>query len=380
LKVSRYVFATLLLVIVISGSSISFAAASPTSRRDTVLSYLKDLWVPDTGGYGVKSGAIASISATHWAIASLDALNALNRDNLNITQAKEFINDSQWVETTGTRHYGGFANVEGGTPDIYGMFHAAQALTYLESVTTVSPNITAAALWLNQTKTNDGLFTYTDANGTVTMESIFLVVKSYSALGENYLNEYVNKTAITNWIINCTTANGLKFKPDENITSLYNTMMGVLTLQALGTLDQLPNRTSIINWVLSLQDLNENSTTYGGFVESDISNTTNLQSTTFAILTLQALDSLQLINNAVVDFILKCQLADGSFTLSPLNSIGSLHHIYNAIVSLNALGQIDRLSEPNPLVPEGPFPWEYITLIMLVAIAVILIGIGLKIE
>ncbi len=380
MKVSRYVFATLLLVIVISGSSISFAAASPTTRRDTVLSYLKDLWVPETGGYGIKAGAIASMSATHWALAILDALNALNRDNLNMTLTKVFINNSQWVETTGTHYYGGFVNVEAGTPDIYAMYHASQALSYLESITTVSPNITAAAIWLNSTKTNDGLFTYTDENGTVTMESIFLVIQSYSSFGQSYLDNNVNKTIITNWIINCTTSQGIKFTPDSNITSLYSTMMGVLTLDTLGTLDQLPNRTSIINWILGLQNLNENSTDYGGFMESSISNITNLQSTTFAVLSLNALGSIGLINNAVVDYILKCQLADGSFKLTTASTDGSLHQLYNAVMSLKALGQLDRLNEENPLVPPGPFPWEYVTVIFLVSVVVILIAIGLKIE
>ncbi|MBU7024452.1 MAG: hypothetical protein HXS40_09835, partial [Theionarchaea archaeon] len=117
------------------------------------------------------------------------------------------------------------------------------------------------------------------------------------------------------------------------------TYWGVLTLDALGDLDQ-QNQESMAEWLMI------HYTEEGGFSGEFTGPSPNLRLTYFAVKSLETLDHLQDIDaEKTIQYVLSCQTRKGGFASSP-NGEPSYEDTFYATEILHTLGAIERMTEP----------------------------------
>ncbi len=133
------------------------------------------------------------------------------------------------------------------------------------------------------------------------------------------------------------------------------TYFGIQTLETYNAITQM-NESLAIVWLNSSQFLSDqNSPSYGGFVNGRNSTTADLQTTYMALRSLEILNSLNTINQtAVIEYILPHYRSNsnypqyyGGFSLTPASPVATHWATYYAVAALLILGADDQLSSPD---------------------------------
>ena len=152
------------------------------------------------------------------------------------------------------------------------------------------------------------------------------------------------------------------------------TAAAVLALTILG--ETIPDHQGIVSWILNRQVISsEYSSFLGGFEESILTNDTNLASTYWALRALDLLGGLASVDADLASrFIVDCQAADGSFSLTPGAETGTLYHASYAVKALSYLGTEyeNLMQEEDPNNPPPPLiDWRWGLIIGIIVVAAI---------
>ena len=282
--------------------------APPTSRRSSALTYVSSLrnpLEPLSETYRVSTTAeLPSIQGASDVLIVASLLDPINSGFIfdNKSETLNWLAFRQNIITT-SDFYGGFADYEEDQEVLDDTYNALKGLTFEseDNIQRAAPN--AVMNFINH---------YRD-NATFAYQFRF------------------NMSAITN-----TTA---------DYPSIGATLMAIQALDFAGILDDLTNKTALIDWVISTQ--NPTSQLFG---ETPLTNASpSLISVSGAIQILTLLDSTSLLQSeasTLANWILDHQYANGGFSLdlNPSSGIAlSLDATYSA---LNALADLDQLQNP----------------------------------
>ncbi|MEM2143320.1 MAG: prenyltransferase/squalene oxidase repeat-containing protein [Candidatus Thorarchaeota archaeon] len=368
------VLLTLVLSAIITAQPV---AASPSTRLDSVYSFLSSKYNKDgSGGYARESLASRAPS-TYSAIYSLDKLGYLD-SRPPIIDLVKVMNFTRWLQwkSGGESHerYGGFSEFVAGPVSIATSFAAVSTVQLLKrhsdvpNMQSISVNYTSLLVFVNKTRVSAGGFGSAPGR-SADMLSTYMAISliktaveelSSSAPSENLTKWLPNRDNLTQWILSCrvnsTSYNGFKLSPASKTPGITPTASALMALSLLGQLDSVADLTGIGHWIIDRQANDTLPNLRGGFMESVATNDTNLISTYYALKALSLIPGIVgLDSDASLDFVLRCQAADGSWSFTPGMTKGDIDYIYMAVESILLLNRDPRtallVEDPNSLAP-----------------------------
>jgi len=256
---------------------------------------------------------------------------------------------------------------------IYDLYHLYTALDLIDYSLT-SAQISTTKTYLDSTNQTSGGFAPTNTSTSASLISTYYVINLYSMIGKL---DQINKNLHKEWIINCSNSDG-GFGGNTTLPStLLNTYLGVLSLNALNSLNELPNPSKTIEYLNSFyiseqSDLNN----FGGYAPDNYTSISLLSSTYYCTKGLSLLDSNQLNDESTKSWVLSRQnFEDGGFTENSeassqkSSSVLSSYFAFETLKLFNA--DLDMLNENIWMVE---FSWVIlIILLSVIGIAAILI-------
>jgi len=200
--------------------------------------------------------------------------------------------------------------------------------------------------YLNKTSLNEGGFSL-----NIDSKKPNLVATFYGILAFNVLSKTLpNKTLHLNWILSCNNSDGGYGGNRTLPSTLMTTYQAIFSISQLGTMDQIANKTAIINFLTSLyiNELNDFERN-GGYLPEKNAGFPLLSSTYFCISALELLNSTYLHKSATIKWVLSCQNSlDGGFfdkteeDVQGSSSITSSYYAFKILQSFNALELLDE--------------------------------------
>ncbi len=373
MKKVRIAGSTIAIALVVMALAIQPAAANPGTRLESLYGFLVDRY-DEKGERGFRrvGETISRNEPTYSAALALNELSyfAARPPAFDLVRMKNFTQKLQWIRALdeSDAQYGSMASFIAGSYDIHSTFTGIQTWFILSQhddipgIKAVSLNLTATLVYVNKTLNEDGGFGPTeggDSTMLATYHALATMRDILEAISEDSPEQtwdvwLPNATATVDWILSCRESDGFKPTPESRTSGVTATASALLSLEILNALSQISDEIQdIVNWIGDLQVETPLSNQYvGGFTEGVNTNDTNIMSTYYALLALDALDAIdsQVNKSIAVDFILDCQSADGSWGFTPGREVGNTVNIGPAIRSLKLLGQ-----NPNvPLAVEDP--------------------------
>ena len=382
------------------------ASASPTTRLDSLKTYIDDQYDDVEGGYSLRGEKLSRGEATFSVLEALNDLGdlAARPPPINLTMTKEFITKLQWTKINEKDDkYGGFSSFIAGIPSIHASYWTIRAWQVLNQhndyigMENVEINETAALVYINRTFTDEGGFAAKpgkSADLLSTYEAVYLIDYLAKEIQEKEdtpytttVDKWLNQTAVFDYILSCRKDDAFKMTTDAKVTGVTATAAAILALDVLDRLNDLQDLQSVRDWILDRQVITPIADEYvGGFTESYKTNDTNLVSTYYA---LSALDKLGAIDGHVnasiaIEFVINCQAADGAWALTPGYEDGETTYIGMAMMSLKLLHGDDIRSLLLVEDPNNPAPplidWRLGLVILMLVIAAIAGLVGLRLD
>jgi len=394
-KVITIAFAFMLVLVAASEQPVAAA-----SRSDSLGSYINGRYDVARGGYSPPSDGVVRVDATYGAILALNELGFLDirPPPINLTKALDSLIIRQWTEDDpdvqiDQERYGGFSEYLLG-PVTMGMNLKGVILYKLlkdqsdyPGITTKDIDTDSLLVHINRTQTESGGFSVIPGHNPD-------IVSTYQALYIlDYLSTYypsltpwgilANESATLEWINDCRIGDAFLLDPNSDTPGVTATAAGILALDLLPSVSSVPGLQDAENWILDRQIVDaEDDDFSGGFEEAIDTGNPNLESTYYALKLLEFSGGLGLVNESmVIDFILNCQVEDGSWAFIPGASLGSLVYAGQACELLNLFGSASSIlaSSVDPNTPGGfVLDWRYIFLIAIVLVALVLAIVSIR--
>lgn len=382
--------------LVILPFAVQTASANPTTRKESLISFVSGRYDAVEGGYSFTGESTSRLESTRAAALILDDLGYLSSRPplIDLLKMKNFTQKVQWKSGGESyNRYGGFASFIAGSVSTETTWTALQLWNMLGKFTDiplmgeVKFNITAALIYINKTQTGSGGF------GIASGSSPDIISTYYALQSLNLLLELKpdetrakwlrNETKTVEWILSCRVDNSFKLSPNSSITGVTPTAAAVFALDALGQLSSLNGTSGVVQWMLDRQvSTSTQGVTPGGFEEGPSTNDTNLMSTLYAVMALEALNVLSQCNKeSAAEFVADCQAADGSWGNVPGIPVGSLPNAGLAVEALRILGFTSLLDQEDPNNPGFPLlDWRAILVLGIVVVAAIVACVSLRMD
>ena len=387
------------MLVLVAATAQPVAAAS---RSDSLRSYISGRFDVERGGYSPPIDDVVRVDATYGAILALDELGSLSTrpPPVNLTAVLNSLVLRQWTvdavaedNETGIdwERYGGFSEFLLGPVSMKMNMMGIILLDLLKDqadypgVQTLDVDRESLLTHLNRTQNDSGGFSRIPGHTPD-------IVSTYQALyildyldGKNpSLNAWdilANETATLEWINDCRSDDGFKLSPISDTIGVTATSAGIMALDLL--LDTVPGLQVASEWVLARQISEYTDEEFiGGFEEGVETGDPNLQTTYYALKVLESAGALESVNETtVVDFILNCQVDDGSWGYYPGAASGSLANAGEACELLNMFGVAATIlaTSEDPNSPSGfALDWRYIVLASIVIVALVIAVVSVR--
>ena len=391
-KVITIAFAFMLVIVAASAQPVAAA-----SRSDTLISYISGRFDAERGGYSPPLDSVVRVDATYGAILALNELGFLSTrpPPVNLTKVLGSLVIRQWSidatvadNETGIDYerYGGFSEYLAG-PVTMKMNLRGIVLHDLLKVQTDYPGIIATDIdkdamlvHMNRTLTDAGGFSRIPGY-TPDMVSTYQALYIINSLNENdeSLNAWdiVNESATIEWINSCKVDDGFKLSPTSDTIGVTSTSAAIMALDLLPSVTTVPGIQEATNWVLARQMVDaDNDQFIGGFEEGFDSGDPNFQSTYYALKLVDLAGALVSVNQTIAtDFILNCQVEDGSWGFIPGVDIGTMVYAGQACELLNILGNAANIlaASEDPNTPGGfVLDWRYLVIAGIIVMALVI--------
>ncbi|MCJ7817824.1 MAG: terpene cyclase/mutase family protein, partial [Candidatus Thorarchaeota archaeon] len=347
------------------------------------------------------SDSVVRVDATYGAILSLNELGSLatRPPPVNLTKVLDALILRQWnLDRVGNQtgidyeRYGGFSEYLVG-PVTMNMNMMGIILLDLLKNQADYPGITAIDIdrnalkdHINRTYTAEGGFSAIPGQNpdiVSTYQALFIIDFLDSHDSSLNARNIVNETATIEWINSCRSGDGFKLSPVSNTIGVTATAAGIMALDLLLDPSPVPGLQAATDWVLARQiEDYVNEDFIGGFEEGVSTEDPNFETTYFALKLLESSGDLVSVNQTTVtNFILNCQVEDGSWGYIPGGEAGSLVYAGQACELLNIIGDAASIlaSSEDPYSPGGLIlDWRYLVLAGIIVVALVVAVVSVR--
>jgi len=388
------------MLVLVAASAQPVAAAS---RSDSLRSYISGRFDVTRGGYSPPIDDVVRVDATYGAILALDELGSISTrpPPVNLTQVLDSLVFRQWTIDSGPEdnetgidweRYGGFSEYFLGpvSMDMNMMgiilYEILKGQADYPGITALDIDKDSLLVQLNRSQTDSGGFSripgYTP-DIVSTYQALFII--NYLSL-DTSLNAWdilANETATLEWINDCRVDDGFKLNPTSDTIGVTATSAGIMALDLLPSVGTVSGLQTATNWVLARQIVDAPDDKFiGGFEEGLETGDPNMKTTYFALKMLEFSGALVSVNETtLVDFILNCQVEDGSWGYMPGAASGSLVYAGQACEILNMFGSAATIlaASEDPYSPGGfALDWRYIVLAGIIIVALVIAIISVR--
>lgn len=394
-KVITIAFAFMFVLVAASAQPVAAA-----SRSDSLSSYISGRYDAVRGGYSPPSDDVVRVDATYGAILALDELGSLDTrpPPINLTKALDALISRQWSSNDldvdlDLERYGGFSEYLLG-PVTMGMTLKGIVLLQMLKNQADYPGIpnndinkSAVLVFINRTQTESGGFSSIPGNNpdiVSTYEALHIIdfLSTYDP-SLNAWDTLANESMTLEWINDCRIDDGFKLSPESDTIGVTPTAAGIMALDLLPSVGIVPGLQNASNWILARQIVNADDDDFsGGFEEGFETGDPNFQSTYYALKLLDYSVSLVSVNESMVtDFILNCQVEDGSWGYIPGASLGNLVYAGQACELLNLFGNAASIlaGSVDPFLDTGiVLDWRYIVIVGIILVALVLAIVSIR--
>ncbi len=396
-KVITIGFAFMLLFVAVTVQPVAAA-----SRSDSLRSYISGRFDVERGGYSPPLDNVVRVSSTYGAILALDELGSLvsRPPPINLTSVLDSLIVRQWdIDSEENdslldyQRYGGFSEYLVGPVTMKMnqmaiiLFDMLKAQSDYPGIDDLDFNQTSLLIHMERSLTESGGFssvpTY-DPDIVSTYQALFVLdyLDTYNP-SLNAWDVLDNETATLEWINSCRSGDGFKLSPDSDSIGVVSTAAGILALDLLPGVSTVSGLQAATNWVLARQVIDDELGLFsGGFEEGVGTGDPNFESTYFALKLLEFSGGLVSVNETeVVDFILNCQTADGSFGFIPEAATGSLVYAGQACELLSLFGNAASIlaSSEDPYSVGGVvLDWRYLVIAGILIMALVLAIVSVR--
>ncbi len=392
-KVITIAFAFMLVLLAASTQNVS-----ASSRSDTLRAYINGRYDVERGGYSPPSDDVVRVDATYGAILALNELGILDNKPppINITKALDALIDRQWTSNEGDdlddARYGGFSEYLLGPVTMKMTYMGIILLDILKDsdypgITDIDIDTEGIIIYVNKTQSDMGGFSSTpdsDPDMMSTFQALFII--NMLDLYDSSLDAWSwlrNETATIEWINDCKVGDAYKISPDDDMPSVSASASAVMALNLLPSITTVSGIQATMNWILERQIIQADDSTFsGGFEEGEETGDPNFYSTYYALKALDQFDRISSVNSsAVIDFILSCQVEDGSWGFIPGATSGNLVYAGQSCELLNILGNAANIlaSSADPNTPTGfIFDWRLFLLVGIIVASAIMAIVALR--
>ena len=396
-KVITIAFAFMLVLVAATAQPVAAA-----SRSDSLRSYINGRFDVERGGYSPPSDGVVRVDATYGAILALDVLGSLDTrpPPVNLTSVLNSLIVRQWnVDRIGNatdvdyERYGGFSEYLVGPVSMKMNMMGIILLDLLKAqsdypgITSIDIDREALMVQLNRTRTAEGAFSAVPGwNPDIVSTYQALYIINYLDIKDASLNAWDivdNETATIEWLNNCRSGDGFKLSPEADTIGVTATTAGIMALDLLPSVITVPGLQAASDWVLARQiGDTAHGDFVGGFEEGVDTEDPNFQTTYYALKLLEFSGGIVSVNETtVMNFILNCQVEDGSWGYLPGADTGSLVYAGQACELLDLFGDAASIlaSSEDPYSPGGfVFDWRYIVVIGVLVVAIVVAVISVR--
>ncbi len=394
-KIITIAFAFMLVLVAASAQPVAAA-----TRFDSLSSYISGRYDAVRGGYSPPLDDVVRVDATYGAILALDELGSLDTrpPPINLTKALDSLILRQWSSNDldvelDLERYGGFSEYLIG-PVTMGMTYMGIILLEMLKAQADYPGIankdidkSALLVFINRTQTESGGFSKIPGNSpdiVSTYEALYII--DFLSTYDSSLNAWdilANESLTQQWINDCSFDEGFKLSPTSNLIGVTPTAAGILALDLLPSVGVVPGLQDASNWILARQVINAYDDDFsGGFEEGFETEDPNFQSTYYALKLLEYSGGLISVNESMaIDFILNCQVEDGSWGYIPGASLGNLVYAGQACELLNLFGNAATIlaGSVDPFLDTGMvLDWRYLAIGGLLIVGLVLAIVSIR--
>lgn len=387
------------MVVLLAASTQNVAAAS---RSDSLRSYINSRYDVERGGYSPPSDDVVRVDSTYGAILAFNELGTLDNrpPPVNLTKVLNSLVIRQWTSNvTGDEldiaRFGGFSEYLIGPVTMRMTFLGILLLDLLKDesdypgINSLDIDTEGIIVYVNKTQSIDGGFSSVpDANPDIisTYQALYIIdfLSGYDTSLDAW-NWLWNETTTLDWINSCRDGDGYKLNPNSDMPSVTATASALMALDLLPSVSTIPDRQVTTDWILERQLLTSDASDFiGGFEEGVDTGDANFVSTYFAIKALSRTGGIASVNtSAAIDFILNCQVEDGSWASIPGTTTGNLVYAGQACELLNILGDASSIlsSSVDPYSPGGiVLDWRVFVVIGIVVVALIVAIVAVRMD
>jgi hypothetical protein len=398
-KVITIAFAFMLVLVAATAQPVAAA-----SRSDSLRTYISGRFDAERGGYSPPLDDVVRVDATYGAVLALNELGSLSTrpPPVNLTLVLESLVIRQWSimddpEDNGTgidwERYGGFSEYLVGPVtmkmNMMGiiLYELLKAQGDYPGINSVTFNQEAMLIHLNRTQTQSGGFSRIPGYSpdiVSTYQALYIINRlSIINTSLNAWSYLANETATIEWINDCKVGDAFKLNPNSDTLGVTATSAGIMALDILLYPSTVPGLQDAVNWVLDRQISDySNDAFIGGFEEGLETGDPNLQTTYYALKLLDYAGAIESVNEtAAINFILNCQVEDGSWGNTPGASLGSLSNAGKACELLNMFGSAANIlaAAEDPYSPGGfILDWRYIVVVSIILVALVVAVVSVR--
>ena len=392
-KIVTIAFAVMFVLVAVSAQPVAAA-----SRSDSLRTYISGRYDAVRGGYSPPSDSVVRVDATYGAVLAQYELGLLSTrpPPVNITKVLDSIRLRQWLtlepdSELDKERYGGFSEYLVGPVTMSMTLKGVQAIEMLEEqsdypgITAVEIDEDALLSYVNRSLSESGGFSSIPGNSpdiVSTYQALYILNYLDTTYGLN-IDEFWNETATIDWINNCRVGDAFKLSPISDTAGVTATSAGIMALKLLPSEPVITGLQNAIDWVLARQILDGPDDRFvGGFEEGFQTDDANFQSTYYALKFLESENALVSVNQTLVtNFILNCQVEDGSWGFIPNDTVGTLVFAGRACEMLNMIGNAASIlaSSEDPYSSGGfVLDWRYLIIGGIIIVALVLAVVSVR--
>ncbi len=251
--------------------------------------------------------------------------------------------------------------------DIYKIYHHLKTLYTLEPSQTLLNATLQNKIYkyINNTYQIGGGFSPTNTSKVANMVSTYYIYNIFNLIGETVENVTIHKT----WILSCNNTDGGYGGNQTLASTLLTTYYAVYLMSELGTVNDLANLVSTLNYFKSLYIADSNNLAhYGGYLPDLFAEIPLLGSTLLCVEGISLIDENELNVTATSTWVIGRQnFLDGGFSDSAEGIDQSYSSISTSYSAFKILQILDRLV----LLEEDTFMVEFDFLILIIVLSVV---------